>query len=88
MDDKDIYLSKEQADKLEKILANNEIPDDFQVPSLTPEDFKKSDNKVLSKEESKEESNVNTLFVTIITLIIFCGFALILKICLKLFGIV
>lgn len=75
MGDNDIYLSKEQADKLEKVLANNEIQEQFQVPSLTPEDFKKSENKELSK----EESNVDTIFFTVITLIIFCVFALILK---------
>lgn len=84
MGDNDIYLSKEQADKLEKVLANNEIPEDFQVPSLTPEDFKKSD----SEEVDSEENNVSAIVIVIITLIVFCGFALILKICLGLFDIV
>lgn len=75
MEDNDIYLSKEQADKLEKVLANNEIPDEFQVPSLTPEDFKKSDNE----EVESEENNVSAIVIAIITLIVFCGFVLILK---------
>lgn len=75
MEDNDIYLSKEQADKLEKVLANNEIPDEFQVPSLTPEDFKKSD----SEEVESEENNVSAIVIAIITLIVFCGFVLILK---------
>lgn len=75
MEDNDIYLSKEQSDKLEKVLANNKIPEEFQVPSLTPEDFKKSD----SEEVESEESNINAIIIAIIALIIFCGFVLILK---------
>ena len=75
MGDNDIYLSKEQADKLEKVLANNEIPEQFQIPSLIPEDFKKSE----SVEVESGENNINAIDITIIILIIFCGFALILK---------
>lgn len=75
MGDNDIYLSKEQAYKLEKVLANNETPEQFQVPSLTPEDFKKSE----SVEVESGENNINAIDITIIILIIFCVFALILK---------
>lgn len=75
MGDNDIYLSKEQADKLEKVITNNEIPEQFQVTSLTPEDFKKSE----SEEVKSEEKNINAIDITIIILIIFCVFALILK---------
>ena len=75
MGDNDIYLSKEQADKLEKILANNKIPEEFQVTSLTPEDFKKSE----SVEVESGENNINAIDITIIALIVFCVFALILK---------
>ena len=75
MGDNDIYLSKEQADKLEKVLANNEIPEQFQIPSLIPEDFKKSE----SVEVESGENNINAIDITIIILIIFCVFALILK---------
>lgn len=75
MGDNDIYLSKEQADKLEKIIANNEIPEQFQIPSLTLEDFKKSE----SVEVESGENNINAIDITIIALIVFCVFALILK---------
>lgn len=84
MDDKDIYLNKEQSDNLQKVIANNEIPEDWRVTSLTSEDFKKSDNK----EIEPEESNINAVFVAIITLIIFCGFALIFKLGLDLFKLI
>lgn len=51
------------------------IPEEFQVQSLTPEDFKKSE----SVEVESGENNINAIDITIIILIIFCVFALILK---------
>ena len=84
MDDKDIYLSKEQSDNLQKVIANNEIPEDWRVPSLTPEDFKKSNKNELNA----EENNINIAIVIVITLSVFIGFALIFKLGLDLFRLV
>lgn len=83
MDDKDIYLSNEQLDNLQRVIANNEITEDWKVSSLTPEDFKKSNKTELST----DESNVNVAVVIVITLLIFIGFALIFRLGLDLFKI-